>query len=144
MRKLFNIGVDDQLWTLVNDLHMDAVSSVKWQGQISTPFGIQLGVCQCGILSADPYKVFINDAIERARLSGIGATIGNIRLASPAVCDELAFMTKSRDALQFLLNMAEDYSEDHRYCYQARKSAVLPVYYSSRVKPKQDSCKWTI
>ena len=132
MRKLFSIGFDSQLWILVNDLHVGAVSSLKWQVQISTPFDIQLEVRQGGILT------------EQARLSGIGATIGNIPLASPAVCDDLSFMTTSKETLRRFLNMSEGYSGNHKYCYQARKSAVLPVYYSNRVKPKQDQYPRTI
>ena len=31
MRKLFYIGVEGNLWTLVNSLHQDAQSAVKWQ-----------------------------------------------------------------------------------------------------------------
>ena len=86
---------------LVNDLYVGAVSSVKWQGQTSTPFDIQLGVRQGGIPSADLYKVFINDVIEQARLSGIGATIGNIPLAPPAVYDDLAFGHVERNSPMF-------------------------------------------
>ena len=53
-------------------------------------------------------------------------------------------LVTSKETLQCFLDMTEDYSGNHRYCYQARKSAVLPVYYSNRVKPKEDPYPWTI
>ena len=48
MRKLFNIGVEGNLWTLVNSLHQDAQSAVKWQGEISEKFKVDQGVRQGG------------------------------------------------------------------------------------------------
>ena len=35
MRKPFYIGVEGNMWTIINSLHQDARSAVKWQGEIS-------------------------------------------------------------------------------------------------------------
>ena len=58
MRKLFNIGVEGNLWTIVNSLHQEAQSAVKWQGEISEKFKVDQGVRQGGILSTVLYKVY--------------------------------------------------------------------------------------
>ena len=57
MCKLFHIGIEGNLWTLISSLHQDAKSAVKWQGQISEKFRMEQGVRQGGILSTDLYKV---------------------------------------------------------------------------------------
>ena len=53
MRKLFNIGAEGNMWTIINSLHQDARSAVKWQGEISKQFRVEQGVRQGGILSTD-------------------------------------------------------------------------------------------
>ena len=69
MRKLlYNIGARDDLWTLINDLHTDAFSCVKWNGELSEPFKICQCVRQGGVLSADLYKIYGNDRIIQMKL----------------------------------------------------------------------------
>ena len=50
-RKLYNIGIEGNMWTLINSLHQDAKSAVKWQGEISEQFRVDQGVRQGGILT---------------------------------------------------------------------------------------------
>ena len=69
MPKLFNIRVEDNLWTLVNSLHQDTQSAVKWQGEISEKFKVDQGVRQGGILSTDLYKVYSNNLLDRLTLA---------------------------------------------------------------------------
>ena len=61
MRRLYHIGVHDGHWTLINSLHHQAESVVKWTGDRSDPFEIGQG----GILSADLYKVYGNPLLNR-------------------------------------------------------------------------------
>ena len=56
MRKLFHIGIEGQCWNLINSLHSNAETVVKWGGQLSGSFEIRR-VRQGGILSTVMYKV---------------------------------------------------------------------------------------
>ena len=51
MCKPFNIGVEGNMWTIINSLHQDARSAFKWQGEISKQFRVEQDVRQGGILS---------------------------------------------------------------------------------------------
>jgi hypothetical protein len=44
LRKVYLAGIDDKHWTLIKDLHENAQSSIKWEGNISTPFVVKQGV----------------------------------------------------------------------------------------------------
>ena len=46
MRKLFHIGIEGNLWTLISSLHQDTKSAAKWQGQISEKFRVEQGAGQ--------------------------------------------------------------------------------------------------
>ncbi len=69
MRKLYNIGVQDQLWTIIDDLHDGAKSSVKWKNEFSDSFPIYQGVRQGGILSATCINCILNDLLEQVKAS---------------------------------------------------------------------------
>ena len=75
MRKLFHIGIEGNLWTLISSLHQDAKSAVKWQCQISEKFRVEQGVRQGGILSTDQYKVYEDCLLDRLCIARNATTI---------------------------------------------------------------------
>ena len=70
MRKLYKSGVHTHDWRAINSLHEDSMTFVKWQGEMSPVFFNQQGVRQGGVLSADLYKLFINDLLDRLEATG--------------------------------------------------------------------------
>ena len=65
LRKLYHIGIDDNHWTIINSMHTNAKTSIKWKGYISESFDhIEQGVRQGGILSADLYKIYVDPLLQ--------------------------------------------------------------------------------
>jgi len=60
MRRLYHLGVQDKHWTLINSLHTNASSAVKFNGLVSDTFEIQQGIRHGGVLSADLYKIYVD------------------------------------------------------------------------------------
>jgi hypothetical protein len=52
-RRVFLAGIDDGHWGLIKDLHENAKSVIKWEGNISQPFQVNQGGRQWGILSTN-------------------------------------------------------------------------------------------
>ena len=75
LRKMFNTGVQGNLWWSVRNLYAGAQSVVKWNGKVSSPFEIKQGVRQGGILSTLHYKLFSNDLLLLLRKLGVGISI---------------------------------------------------------------------
>ena len=73
MRKLYNSGIDGLNWLMINSLHHNSQTAVKWQGQLSSTYTNQQGVRQGGVLSADLFKVYDNGLLDRIQISGKGA-----------------------------------------------------------------------
>ena len=69
MHKLVNIGVEGNMWTIINSLHQDARLAVKWRGGISKQFPVEQGVRQGGILSTDFYKVYNDGLLDRLTIA---------------------------------------------------------------------------
>ena len=90
-------------------------------------FFILQGVRQGGILNADLYKLYINQLLNRLAISGQGASIGYTVCNSHTCADDLSSLRNSTSGLQFLCNIAFDYSRMERYQLQPTKSVVIPV-----------------
>ena len=143
LRKLYNYGVDGSLWNLVCDFHNNAVSAVKWNGKLSDTFTVTQGVRQGGILSADLYKLYINDLLNRMQDSQIGGKVGNIPCSAPTCADDMTNLSNTSGDLQTLCNIAHDYSTMEKYKLQPTKSVVLPVN-TKKSKLKESSYSWKI
>ncbi|MEW8547615.1 MAG: reverse transcriptase family protein, partial [Candidatus Thiodiazotropha sp.] len=133
-RKLFHIGIEGNSWSLINSLHRDAQSAVKWQGQISDKFHVGQGVRQGGILSTDLYKVYNNRLLDRLMCTGMGARIGNVCCVAPTCADDVALASDDKVTLQSLVDIAVDYSKMELYKLQPVKSVVLEMLNGSRKK----------
>ena len=95
MRKLYNSGIDGLNWLMINSLHHNSQTAVKWQGQLSSTYTNQQGVRQGGVLSADLFKVYDNGLLDRIQISGKGAKIGDIGIQAPACADDVTVQGSS-------------------------------------------------
>jgi len=79
LRRVFLAGIDDGHWGFIKDLHENAKSVIKWEGNISQPFQVNQGVPQRGIVfNTNLYKLYINQLLNMYETTGIGYRIGNI------------------------------------------------------------------
>ncbi|MEW8547744.1 MAG: reverse transcriptase family protein, partial [Candidatus Thiodiazotropha sp.] len=143
MRKTFHCGVEPAVWTLIDELHTNTKCVIKWMDQKSSEFEIYQGVKQGGLLSADLYKVYVNDLLGMFTESELGIRIGSLTLNAVACADDIALFADDPADLQILLNYAYHYSNLHRYLLQPQKSVILPILWNARCKMKID-CTWTL
>ena len=126
IRKLYHLGIPEQIILLIDSLYRNAVSSVKWNGSTSDPFVIEQGVRQGGTLSADLYKIYINQLLDELCDLQIGGKIGNINCCAPTCADDITITANNVQEAQILINIASDYSYREAYHLQPLKSVVLP------------------
>ena len=141
MRKLYNYGVTGHEWLVIDSLHKDSLTSVKWQGQISPTYVNQKGVRQGGILSADLFKVYNNGTLERIDDSGDGATIGDVGVQAPTCADDLTVMSNTVNGLQSLIYICDDTSQMDGYENQEVKSVIMKM---DSVKEYPENETWTL
>jgi hypothetical protein len=63
MRKLFLLGVQPSTWKIIDELHQNTKTCVKWKQQTSETFSSHQGVKQGGLLSAELYKIYIEELL---------------------------------------------------------------------------------
>ena len=125
MRKVYLYGISPASWQLIDDLHLNSYSTINWNGEASEKFEVIQGVKQGGLLSADLYKVYSNDLFDTLDQCGVGGRIGDIRIAAPGCCDDVAVQSNDPSELQILVNNSKHYSGLHHYILQPQKSVVI-------------------
>ena len=106
MRKAYFSNLEPAPWVLIDGIHTDSHSSIKWGAKISDQFEIHQGVKQGGLLSADLYKLYVDDLLLILEGSRVGGKIGNIVLNAAACADDVLLMSNSPYELQTLINFS--------------------------------------
>ncbi|CAC5420234.1 unnamed protein product [Mytilus coruscus] len=127
MRKLFLLDIDPATWSIIDELHKNTSCSIKWKNQLSQEFKVYQGVKQGGLLSADLYKLYIEDLLSLYENSTLGCKIGNININAVACADDIALLSDNPYDLQILVNHALQYSQLHYYTLQPQKSVIIQV-----------------
>ncbi|CAC5376574.1 unnamed protein product [Mytilus coruscus] len=127
MRKLFLLDIDPATWSIIDELHKNTSCSIKWKNQLSQEFKVYQGVKQGGLLSADLYKLYIEDLLSLYENSTLGCKIGNININAVACADDIALLCDNPYDLQILVNHALQYSQLHYYTLQPQKSVSIQV-----------------
>ena len=124
LRKLFHTGVEGVSWSLIHSLHTEAESVIKCQRALSEVLKVRQGVRQGRILSTNLYKLYDNDLSNILQISGMGCHIGEIYCGAPGCTDDVALQANNKIVLQFLVNIAVNYSVMERFLLQPIKSVL--------------------
>ena len=122
MCKLHDAGINGDLWMLIDNLHTEVTSQIKWKGALSDKFNINQGVRQGCVLSTGVYKGFNNNLLFKLTSSLSGSRLGSIQCGAPTCADDIAVVVD----LQILLDIAADYSHSEHYELQPAKCVVFP------------------
>ena len=111
---LFNKLLKKNLCPLVIRMLFNIYSQSKyrilWNGSVSNYFNIQNGVKQGAVLSPILYTLYVEKLIEDVKMSKKGCFIGNTCAAIFIYADDVILLTPSRSAMQYLLNICNEFS----------------------------------
>ncbi|KAH3725278.1 hypothetical protein DPMN_051112 [Dreissena polymorpha] len=68
LRRVNHSGVKDRHWSIINSIHTNAKSVVKWTDSRSEPFPVLQGVRQGGIMKHRPLQILHKPSSEEARI----------------------------------------------------------------------------
>jgi hypothetical protein len=126
-RKLYMLGINPATWAIIDELHRNTRSCVKWNDCISDEINVQQGVKQSGLLSADLCKLYIEVLLHTFQKMDTGAQISDITVNVIACADDIALIADDKCDLQILLNTTVQYSTQHHYTLQLQKSVIIPI-----------------
>ena len=105
----------------------------RWGADMSPYFTISNRVRQRGILSSLLFAVYMDDLSSLLNTSSIGCHIDDVSINHVCYADELCLMAPSALALQELINVCYQYSNDIYLNFNATKSfcvAFTPKHYT--------------
>ena len=79
----------------------------------STPFLVKNGVRQGAILSPSLFCVYLDTLLVRLRDAGVGCHVGGTFCGAFGYADDVTLLAPSRQALQIMLDICEDFSSSH-------------------------------
>jgi hypothetical protein len=93
----------------------NATTKIKWKREFSEEFKIEQGVRQCGTLSADLYKIYVNQLLDILDCAGVGANIGSIKCCAPTCADDIVLTGSNPQDIQAMINIAYNNEKDIHY-----------------------------
>ena len=105
--------------------YSNLTSVCKWHDSISEAFSVISGVRQGGVLSARFWAVYMDELITNLRKSGMGCQILNYFIACILYADDVCLLAPSRQAMQKLLDICEEYAFSWCILYNERKTKLM-------------------
>ena len=126
---------------------------VHWGTTILTQFTVANGVKQGRIISPILFNMYMDDLSKTLNNSGIGAYIGDAFLNHLCYADDICLISLSSSGMQQLLNICQNYANNHQLLYNDAKAFSLcfrsdikikqPSFYLAHLKiPIVEKCKY--
>ena len=94
-------------------MYLTQYANVRWSGVFSGMLYLRNGCKQGAVLSAIAYCVYVNGLFEELTKNKSGCWVGSSFLGLLGYSDDNFLLAPSREALQTMLLICEQYAEDH-------------------------------
>ena len=98
---------------LILYIYLNQSCYIRWNSQESTSFQVKNGVRQGAILSPSLFCVYLDTLLSSLRDSGLGCHLGGSFLGAFGYADDVTLLAPSRQALQIMLDICEDFATSH-------------------------------
>ena len=129
--KLFKIGITGRTWRILYNGYNDFKCKVRVDNKLSDWYVMSCGIHQGGFLSLMKYAAFIDSLLSQLEQSNLCCRISQISSSPAGYADDVATATVSKRRTDAVHNIVYEYGRKWRFCFNAKKSAVL-VYGESK------------
>ena len=131
-KKIHNTNLPSNMWRMIDDLYVNTTECIRWMKEDSRSYKVQRGVKQGSVVSPLLYKLYINDLLLSFESSDLGMRIGTTFVGSPTCADDITLITEYPEQIQPLLDIAQEYAQNHRYELHPTKSTITCMVHQKR------------
>ena len=136
-KKLLKVKVPPIFVRLLVFMYRNQTADVRWKNSYSHEFTMRNGVRQGAVLSPTLFCFYMNDLFSLLRESGAGCCIDDYYAGVFGYADDLLLLSPSRDGLQKMLNIAQDYANEHKIAFSTdtnpQKSKTKGIMFSKEI-----------
>ena len=98
---------------LLYNIYCRSEMHVQWNSAHSTPFPLDNGVKQGGVLSPILFSMYIDSLLEKLKESGLGCHVGRTFAGAFAYADDIALVSPSLSGLRLMIHICEQYAMEY-------------------------------
>ena len=140
--KVLNRGVPAIIVRGLLSIYQKQKCWVRWSADqtCSHVFGVTNGTRQGSCLSPCLFAVYLDDLLLLLRNSGVGCHVGDVFAGAGCFADDLALLAPTRDGLQVMLTICENYAKAHNLTFSTdpdpKKSKSKCIFFHGANQPK--------
>ena len=100
---------------------------IRWGNIMTGGFKVSNGVRQGGVLSPILFNIYMDDLSKKLNMCKNGCQLNGTSMNHLIYADDMVLLAPSPDALQSLLNLCNQYANDHCIKYNARKTVCMTI-----------------
>jgi hypothetical protein len=125
IRKLVDRNVPQCFISIIDDWYSKLSSVIRWNGVLSAPFQLNLGVRQGSILSPILFNIYVDDLIHQLESSNLGCHVGCYYYGCVMYADDLLLMAASISDMQKMLDVCALFGINNNIVFNPKKSSCL-------------------
>ena len=111
--KLIERELSPIIMRLILSIYLNQSCFMRWNSVESSSFQVRNGVRQGAILSPSLFCVYLDTLPSQLRDAGVGCHLGGLYLGAFGYADDVTLLAPSRQALQIMLKICEDFADSH-------------------------------
>ena len=123
--ELHKAGVKNDALILIDNRLANRATVYEWDKELLGPAPDITGFEQGGINSSDFYKLYNNQQLDTAQLSGLGVDLGSVVISAIGQADDVILCTNNIDNLRLLVTLTEKYCRKFRVKLVPAKTKLL-------------------
>ena len=125
---------------LLYNIYCRSEMHVQWNSAHSTPFPLNNGVKQGGVLSPILFSMYIDSLLEKLKESGLGCHVGRTFAGAFAYADDIALVSPSLSGLRQMIHICEQYAMEYSIVFNPVNSKLMCFNSVSSDKPYLTLC----
>jgi hypothetical protein len=118
---------DASVWRPLYQYYGESSAIMNVEGYRSTPFKINEGVKQGGILSSFLFNFFLDDLLNSLMSMEIGGLLNGVNTSALAYCDGILLLASNEGHMQRLVDCCAKYAEKWKLSFNPLKSSCYSI-----------------